>query len=455
MKECTKYFKKALLYFKSLINRFDILAISEHCLFEEQLGILKTATDSSYNYHAVSANDNPPILSGERAHGGVALIWNNAIDNFVTPLDIIDSDRIVGIKCAFANCRPLFILAVYLPSSNHALEEFKECIDYLWALYDSLSADGFVILLGDFNGDLCNSLGDKGKKEPNDRGLLLLDFANFFNICPVNLLKQCKRPLESFKSHCGRYHSTLDYIFLPNCLLDDIHSLETFDQDIDNISDHLPILVNLKFSERLAIDLNCQRHFGSGAKRKIHWSNFSHETINVKYVTLLLADLTDFDMSESNDTETVTKTITNLLLKHSYSLSSSFSNRSRKRKHGVYVRLPDDVKVARSQCKIAFDFWKQDQFSVNSIVHDNYRSKRKDYRFALRNFLNHLEVDRLKKLCVAAETDEKLFWKLLKGQRSSSQMSAFLVNGAFITEENDIRDMWADDFEALGTPLLV
>ena len=31
-------------------------------------------------------------------------------------------------------------------------------------------------------------------------------------------------------------------------------------------------------------------------------------------------------------------------------------------------------------------------------------------------------------------------------------MSAFLVNRAFITEENDIRDMWADHFEVLGTP---
>ena len=85
-------------------------------------------------------------------------------------------------------------------------------------------------------------------------------------------------------------------------------------------------------------------------------------------------------------------------------------------------------------------------------MHDNYRSKRKDYRLALRNFLNHLEVDRVKKLCAALETDEKLFWKLLKGQRLSSQMSAFLVNGAFIIEENDIGDMWADHFEVLGTP---
>ena len=143
------------------------------------------------------------------------------------------------------------------------------------------------------------------------------------------------------------------------------------------------------------------------------------------------------------------KTVTILLLKHSHSLFSPGSNHNRKRKHGVYVRHPDDVKVAHSQCKIAFDFWKQDQFSVNSIVRDNYRSKRKDYRLVLRNFLNHFEVDRVKNMCVAAETDEKLFWKLLKGQRSCSQ-----INGALITKENDIRGMWADHFKALGTPIV-
>ena len=75
----------------------------------------------------------------------------------------------------------------------------------------------------------------------------------------------------------------------------------------------------------------------------------------------------------------------------------------------------------------------------------------KDYPLALSNFLIHLEVGRVKKLCIAVETDEKLFWKLLKGQRSSSQMSVFLVNGAFITEANAICDLWADHFEALVT----
>ena len=37
------------------------------------------------------------------------------------------------------------------------------------------------------------------------------------------------------------------------------------------------------------------------------------------------------------------------------------------------------------------------------------------------------------------------------GQLSTSQMTAFLVDGKLITDEKQIREMWADHFEALGT----
>ena len=66
-------------------------------------------------------------------------------------------------------------------------------------------------------------------------------------------------------------------------------------------------------------------------------------------------------------------------------------------------------------------------------------------------FLNQLEVQKIDRLCTAAETDEKLFWKLLKGQRNSSQMNAFLVEGK-LSDVDQIREMWANHFEALGTP---
>ena len=55
-------------------------------------------------------------------------------------------------------------------------------------------------------------------------------------------------------------------------------------------------------------------------------------------------------------------------------------------------------------------------------------------------------------MCISAELNEKLFWKLIKSQLSSSQMSAFLVNGNPWTDKSAIRDMLADHFEALGSP---
>ena len=66
--------------------------------------------------------------------------------------------------------------------------------------------------------------------------------------------------------------------------------------------------------------------------------------------------------------------------------------------------------------------------------------------------MNQLEVEKIIKLSHAAESNEKLFWKLIKGQRSSSQMTVFLVNDTLLTDRGKIRQMWADHFETLGTP---
>ena len=94
-------FRTAQLYLSELVNSFDTFAISEHCLFEEQLEILEASINYTYKSTAVSAEDNPSILSGKAAHGGVALFWKNCIKDMVTPLENIDSDRIVGIRCDF------------------------------------------------------------------------------------------------------------------------------------------------------------------------------------------------------------------------------------------------------------------------------------------------------------------------------------------------------------------
>ena len=101
---------------------------------------------------------------------------------------------------------------------------------------------------GELNGDPGNSLGDKGCYAPNDRGLRLLDFANYFVSHKLNLLLVCSRPLETFVSHCGRFKSKIDYILLSNCLHDSIVSCKTFEQTIENTSDHLPVQLKINYN---------------------------------------------------------------------------------------------------------------------------------------------------------------------------------------------------------------
>ena len=89
---------------------------------------------------------------------------------------------------------------------------------------------------------------------------------------------------------------------------------------------------------------------------------------------------------------------------------------------------------------------KKNGFPTTGNLHNECRTEHRDYRQSLRTFL-----EKIKRLCVASETDEKLFWKLIKGQRSTSQMNAFLVDCNHLTDKNKIREMWADHLESFGT----
>ena len=162
--------------------------------------------------------------------------------------------------------------------------------------------------------------------------------------------------METYYSHCGRYHSTLDYIFLPNCLLDNILISKTFDLDTDNTSDHLPIQLNISYSSRLLKEQVKQSIDSHKFKQKVHWSRFSQEEINEKFVAPLLTSLASFDHDDSNNVSKSTDKITKLIVDCSLPLVTHRANRRRHGKRGIYAKLPDDVKAARFCSKNAMNF---------------------------------------------------------------------------------------------------
>ena len=187
--------------------------------------------------------------------------------------------------------------------------------------------------------------------------------------------------------------------------------------------------------------------------QKYSGQNFPLEKLHEKFVIPLLSDLSEVDICDLIVSRPATDKLSQMLIDNSLSLVSSvLSTRKKTSKKISSVKLPDDVKAARSMCKTVFGSWKNHDFRSVGGIHDTYRCFRKEYRLLMRNFLNNLENDKVMKLCNAAESDEKFVWKLLKGQRSFSQMSAFLVKDKLITDKNLIQEMWVNHFDALGTP---
>ena len=131
-----------------------------------------------------------------------------------------------------------------------------------------------------------------------------------------------------------------------SCLLSSITSAKTFKADPDNTSDHLPTQQTINYGFASCAG-NSQR---SKKKPKIKWSKFSHEVINTQYVTPLLHDLENGDIDFSDSGKAVDK-ISKLITHHSASLvDPSVVTAKGKNKRNVYVRLPEDVKTARSHC---------------------------------------------------------------------------------------------------------
>ena len=76
-------------------------------------------------------------------------------------------------------------------------------------------------------------------------------------------------------------------ILAPNCLLGNIISCKTFDIQIENTSDHLPITLELNYPTSSLDIITDDFASDLASNPKIDWSKFSQEVISEKYILLL------------------------------------------------------------------------------------------------------------------------------------------------------------------------
>ena len=80
-------------------------------------------------------------------------------------------------------------------------------------------------------------------------------------------------------------------------------------------------------------------------------------------------------------------------------------------------------------------------------LNKDFFAKRTEYRLLMREHLKIERETKISELCFASDVDEKMFWKLIKGKRCSSQLGSFMVDGRLTNSPQEIIEMWFNHFK--------
>ena len=163
---------QALPYIQELAEEHDVIILSEHWLWPYELHKLDEIHPDFASFGTSDQRLNAECTL-TRGCGGVAVFWRKNLS--LSPVHL-DSDRIIAVQLPLKSHGVLTVTGVYLPSSDHPLETFREYLSDLEGMISSLQRNGPIIIAGDFNAHLGRDSGPWVCGDKNAQGTLLQEF---------------------------------------------------------------------------------------------------------------------------------------------------------------------------------------------------------------------------------------------------------------------------------------
>ena len=291
-------------YIKSVLSKVSVLFLQEVWLSDDQMQELGSI-DENFLFAGCSGFDNSDVLTG-RPYGGVAILWRSDLSVAVSVLTT-DSRRVCAVRMESDVYKLLFI-NIYMPyeSDDYSTTEFADQLTVIEDLCNN-NSDCHVIAGGDFNVDFTRD---------RRHTALLNDFCEALGLNPLVRHRNCNIDY-SYSFNLSRF-SILDHFLLSGSLYENSVSNVSVLHEIDNSSDHEPIVLQLSlevkcigFCQRIhtphvswvkATDSDCSNYR----------STLSHllNCIALPVDTLLCTDLMCRDVSHFNAMNAYAKNIT-------------------------------------------------------------------------------------------------------------------------------------------------
>lgn len=435
-------------YVEQCLNKVDIFVIQEHWLYPDSLSIFHSI-HPDFTGWGRSSNDLKTDSLWRRGKGGVGMFWRKTMDAHIEKMDNMGNDRTLVIRVRTANKRNLYIIGVYLPSSNLSIHVYKAYIEELEEVFCQLQNLGTVIVLGDFNSHIGTLGGPRSFVSVNERGKILGHLIKRFDLKSVNSQLLCTGPVETFYSNNGLVKTTIDHMFVCEQHLNLLESCYVADDNCHNLSYHHPIYCCLETRTiRMAIKPKC--------KPQISWKNIHNPEIRDKYQSRVATGLDKLDIEailplNLSSTDIILEEITSILKS-----SADQTIPKRKPKHHLKPFWKKGMKVFHQSCRYYRKLWVlqgRPRDPLNKYFR-NYKEAKCTFRRELRRRAYVEEEQNYQFLEKCFDIDKSVFQRSLLNTRkeTAKQSNSLKIEGKLIDGPDELREAWKKHYSELYTP---
>ena len=450
-------FRCGKTYAKHLCNSSDFLALSEHGLYKCELNKLEHIHPEymgfgKHDRHLLDEN-----FGRAKGYNGCALLWKKSLNNRITKLPELGSDRVCVAKFKMSHILNCYVLAVYLPHQSCKIASFEEEVNVLENVIIECLKDGQVLIIGDENVQIAIEYGRRGSQSLSRHAEILMRMFSKYNIMCYDVAYATGPTYTYGKAGIRTY---LDHAFVSDGLLEYVHKCEVNEETIENVSDHLSINISLR--------LNMPKIKPSfDIRRRVAWDKIPKSDIESKYTTplehevVILVQKVDLKIEHLDDGSAVVKSVPGQkydvieiirLLSCAVNTISALLPQIKFNK-ALKSFWDPNLKEISKQDKAVRKEWVDagKPRDTDNEIHKRYKKVKADFQRERRRTELSYEVKNLSELGDSEGIDSKFFWHLYrKFLKSKSTVNPVKTDdGILLTESIDIRKEWMEYYRNL------
>ena len=442
-------------YLKHLSTKSNIIVVQEHGLFPSQIPKLRNILNDYDGIGKASVQLTDSDIGSRNGVGGCGILWKKSLGYKVKRYMNEGSDRICMIEVIIKQ-QHFFIICVYMPHQTCQISHFIPELEILKNILDRYSPKGHCIVLGDWNVNFSEAHGIRCSGNPSLYEKHLLNLARTYNMTIADIGEKGRG--ETFTFTGGHGTSYLDHVLVPDEIMNMVSHCEVLPDCIENVSDHLAIILSTRIS------LNLNETVNKIYNSRIAWEKIPDDEMMEKYTEpldekcseillsygvdpLFMVNLPEYFGLDYQQLQDVLYDLVQAIIEQGDTLKSNhFCPHLKPFWTEKLSELTDDKVETRASWleKHGSDERNNDEF-------ERYKDAKREFKRQKRIEEREYERGEMNKLNLTGEIDQKYLWHLFNKYKAKIITPILSEEGELLTEPIDIQREWTLYYEKLYT----